>query len=213
MNVPTIRAGGLLVWMLMLVPTLHGIAAAQTPPISQGPGLTVDDLRQGGYVIFFRHVIADQGTDATPVDLDDCMTQRNMSEAGLRDARAIGQAFRLLDIPIGQVLSSEYCRNLETARVAFGHAEPVAWLDFCCNDTRPLTQELRYQLRERALATPPPGGVNTVLVGHTQDLNADLAQGEAAIYRPDGQGGFVRVARVLPSEWMLDVYPSGGPRQ
>ena len=204
------RVAGLL--GLLLVLPLQSIAAGQPEPEGAAPGLTVDDLRRGGYVIFFRHTTADQGSDAAPVDLDDCTTQRNMSEAGLRDARTIGQAFRRLAIPVGQVLSSEYCRTLETARVTFGRAEPASWLTFCCNDTRPLTQELRFQVREQALATPPPAGVNTVLVGHTQDLNQDLAQGEAAIYQPDGRGGFVRVARVLPSEWMTEVYPPGDPR-
>jgi phosphohistidine phosphatase SixA len=169
-------------------------------------------LRQGGYVIFFRHVTSDVGSDAPAVIVDDCTTQRNMSEAGLRDARAIGQAFRMLNIPVGDVLSSEFCRALETARIAFGRAERQMALNFCCADNTPLSQEERFAWLERALATLPPQGKNTVLVGHGVGIVADLAMGEAAIYAPDGTGRFVRVARVLPSEWMSGVYPPGGMR-
>ena len=101
-------------------------------------------LRQGGYVIFFRHVLADQGTDATQVILEDCNTQRNIADAGLRDARTIGQGFRLLSIPVGQVLSSEFCRALETAHIAFGRSERDMRLNLCCADGRPVTEGDRF---------------------------------------------------------------------
>jgi phosphohistidine phosphatase SixA len=177
-------------------------------------GLTADELRQGGYVIFFRHTTADQGQDMPAVDLEDCTSQRNMSEAGLRDARTIGQAFRKLAIPVDLVLSSEYCRALETARVAFGRAEPAIFLNFCCADIaqRPMPQEERFARLAETFATLPPEGQNIVLVGHGVGIVADLQMGEAAIYRPNGAGGFDRVAQVLPREWMDGVYRAPAPR-
>src|SRR5215813_7810323 len=78
-------------------------------------GVTAEMLRGGGYVIFLRHVLADQGIDGSPTVLGDCATQRNIGEQGLRDARAIGQGLRDRAISVGDVLSSEYCRALETA--------------------------------------------------------------------------------------------------
>jgi phosphohistidine phosphatase SixA len=200
---------GVIAALIMAVSMAFALPAASAQP---QPGLTVDMLRQGGYVIFFRHVTSDVGSDAAMVNVADCDTQRNMSEAGLRDARTIGQGFRALGIPVGDVLSSEFCRALETARVAFGTAQMELGLNFCCADERPMTQDERFAWLERALATPPAEGTNTVLVGHGVGIMADLAMGEAAIYRPDGNGGFVRVARVLPSEWITGVYPPGGMR-
>lgn len=176
------------------------------------PGLTLDQLRAGGHVIFFRHVRADQGQDATNVVMEDCDTQRNIGEPGLRDARMIGQAFRLLAIPVETVWSSEFCRALETAHIAFGRAQPEPRLNLCCADPRPFTDADRTEHLRALLAAMPEPGMNTVIVAHGVDMVADLEMGEAAIYRPDGNGGTVRVARVRPGEWMLGVYPPGGSR-
>jgi phosphohistidine phosphatase SixA len=193
---------------------LVALTAVAPPGVRGQPqeGMTADLLRQGGYIIFFRHTTSDVGSDASTVNVADCDTQRNMSEVGLREARTIGQGFRALGIPVGAVLSSEFCRALETARVAFGTAQMELGLNFCCADQRPMTQDQRFAWLEGALATPPAAGTNTVLVGHGVGIMVDLAMGEAAIYRPDGGGGFVRVARVLPAEWITGVYPPGGMR-
>jgi hypothetical protein len=190
------------------------------PAAAQPPALTVDDLRRGGYVIFFRHTVADQGSDAQVINLEDCSTQRNMGPQGLPDARLIGQSFRLQGIPVGQVWSSEFCRALETASIAFRRVQPEMGLNFCisadggatCSDQRPLNQDQRFKYFDRALTTLPLLGTNTVLVGHGVGIVADLQMGEAAIYQPDGLGSFVRVARVLPAEWMNGVYAPGGAR-
>jgi len=198
--------------LLLLLLALQAGAGGRTAT-AQDAGLTVEQLRQGGYVIFFRHVVADDGGDMQGLDVQDCTQQRNIREPGLRDARAIGNAFRLLAIPVGAVYSSEYCRARETAGIAFGGADAlVPALDLCCFDTNPIPNEERLAYIEHAVAQLPPAGVNTVIVAHGVGIVTDLAQGEAGIYKPDGRGGTIRVARVLPSEWMGGVYAPGGPR-
>lgn len=203
-------------WRVPVIAALMlAVLTAVAPPAASAqpqPGMTVDMLRQGGYVIFFRHATSDVGSDAAMVNVADCDTQRNMSEAGLRDARTIGQGFRALSIPVGDVFSSEFCRALETARVAFGTAQMELGLNFCCADNRPMTQDERLAWLDRTLATRPREGTNTILVGHGVGIMADLAMGEAAIYQADGNGRFVRLARVLPAEWITGVYPPGGMR-
>jgi broad specificity phosphatase PhoE len=200
--------------VVLLALGLQAVAAARpAPTLAQDGGLTVDELRQGGYVIFFRHVTADDGVDQAGLDVNNCAQQRNIREPGLRDARTIGNAFRLLDIPIGTVYSSEYCRARETAAIAFGEHVIVPALDLCCADTNPIPNDERLRHVEHAVAQLPPAGRNTVIVAHGVGIVADLAQGEAAIYKPDGQGRTVRVARVLPDEWMGGVYLPGGARQ
>lgn len=57
------------------------------------------------------------------MNLDDCATQRVLSEKGRQNSRAIGEAIRALDVPIGPVLASPLCRTVETAVLAFGFAE------------------------------------------------------------------------------------------
>ncbi len=57
--------------------------------------------------------------------LGDCATQRNLDNAGRAQARAIGEAFRAEGVTVGRVLSSQWCRALETAQSAFpGRVEP-----------------------------------------------------------------------------------------
>src|SRR5215468_2836190 len=73
-------------------------AAAQTLAGADLPAV----LRAGGYVIYFRHADTDHSRqDQPPVDLDDCTTQRLLSDKGRANSRAIGEAIRALDVPIG----------------------------------------------------------------------------------------------------------------
>jgi phosphohistidine phosphatase SixA len=180
------------------------VPATAVPPTTAlagplaGPGL-VDALRGGGYVIYFRHAATDQSQADT--DLSRCETQRNLNEQGRADARAIGAAFRSLNIPVGQVLSSGYCRARDTAQLAFGRAELVRDLSGLPESQR----EQRVATLKRLLATPPEPGTNTVLVAHGFNIQAaaelSLAEGEAAIFAPASDGTFVLVARVRPDEW------------
>ncbi len=161
-------------------------------------------MRQGGYIIALRHAITDRTqTDARPENLQDCSAQRNLNQAGRAQARAIGAAITALRIPIGAVLASPYCRTRETAELAFGRAEITLDLNnaFINADQR---EELYAKLRQR-LGVPPPPGENTVLVTHGDNITGasgvSVAEGEAAIFRPDGSGGFVVVARLTSDAW------------
>lgn len=198
--------GALGVMIAMLVVGLQSLGAGAQTPGQGSSALTIDDLRRGGYVIYFRHATADVGADQAMVVPEDCNTQRNLSEQGLRESRMIGQAFRMLDIPVGLVQSSEYCRVLETARIAFGHAEPATYLNFCCMDGRPLSGEARIALVRAALGSPPAAGANTILVSHVSSVVPDQAMGEGAVFQPDGNGGYRPVARIMPNEWESGMY-------
>ena len=57
--------------------------------------------------------------------LDDCSTQRNLSEQGRAHARRLGDAFRAHRVVVGRLLSSPWCRCVETARIAFGEAPQI----------------------------------------------------------------------------------------
>src|SRR6059058_1594518 len=78
-------------------------------------------LRGGGQVVLVRHALTDPGVGDPPgFDLDQCSTQRNLSEAGRREAEKLGQVLRAHDVPVAAVLTSPWCRCRETARLAFG---------------------------------------------------------------------------------------------
>ena len=143
-------------------------------------------LRQGGHAVLFRHAIAPGGGDPAEFRLGDCSTQRNLSEEGRQQARAIGAAFRARDIPVMAVLASRWCRSTETAELAFGRAEPFPAIDSFFQDRARgpgQTEAARAHIR----AFQGPG--NIILVTHQVNITAltDIfpASGEAVVVRPE----------------------------
>lgn len=127
-------------------------------------------LKAGGYVILVRHGATDPGAGDPPgFKLDDCATQRNLNAAGRDEAARLGAAFRAHAIPVAGVRSSRWCRCLETARVAFGAAEPWPALD----NTFDAPQRREPQMREvRKALTGPVADGNLVLVTHGVNIYA-----------------------------------------
>ncbi|MFN2644166.1 MAG: histidine phosphatase family protein [Burkholderiales bacterium] len=159
-------------------------------------------LRQGGYVLFLRHTSTDfSKNDQKMTSFEDCANQRNLTDKGRAEARALGEALERLTIPIGPVYASPFCRTMETARLAFGRAERM-------NEARggPTNDPSRYELLRKLLATPPPGDANAVVSSHGNPFYAlygppYLAEGEIAIIRPDGANGPEVVGRVRLEDW------------
>ncbi|MEZ5740231.1 MAG: histidine phosphatase family protein [Burkholderiaceae bacterium] len=78
-------------------------------------------LARRGHVLLMRHAQTVAGTGDPPgFRLDDCATQRNLSDQGRAQARAIGEALRAAAIVPVKVQSSAWCRCRETAELAFG---------------------------------------------------------------------------------------------
>lgn len=167
-------------------------------------------LRSGGYVIYFRHAqtdadYADQAS--ATLDLNDCSTQRTLSQVGWQQARAIGQSFQSLQIPVAQVYSSEYCRAWQTADLAFGRFQKTSALNFPPSEeyTDAQVQQMRNAVMPLLTAVPAQG-TNTVIVGHDDIFDAATGiypepQGVAYVLRPNGQGGFDILANMTATEW------------
>lgn len=164
-------------------------------------------LRTGGYILYFRHTATDFGeNDAQMTSYEDCAKQRNLTDAGRADARAIGAALRELGIPIGRVLASPYCRTLETGRLIFGRAEPSV----AVRGGPVEADAARYAELRTLLSTPVPPGTNIAIASHGNPYRAVaggpyLAEGEAAVIAPRGSNGFRIEARVTKDEWAVLV--------
>ncbi|MBE9066218.1 histidine phosphatase family protein [Leptolyngbya cf. ectocarpi LEGE 11479] len=174
-----------------------------------GPEL-LSALQEGGHVIYFRHAQTerDYADQADPnMDVNDCETQRKLSDVGIQQAQDIGVAFTEQDIPVGDVISSEYCRAWQTADLAFGRYEKNAKLNFLPFEEYTDAQVEEMQANVMPLLTAVPAdGQNTVIVGHDDIFEAATGiypdpQGLAYVLTPDGAGGFDLVANVLPEEW------------
>ena len=145
-----------------------------------------------GYVVLLRHALTVAGTGDPPgFELDDCTTQRNLSQAGREQARQIGSEFRERNIPISQVLSSQYCRCLDTARLLnLGTVEPAPMLNSIFEDRTTATQQVE-QTRQRILNHRNGRGV-IVMVTHYANIieisNTPPQEGEAIVIKANQQG-------------------------
>jgi creatinine amidohydrolase/Fe(II)-dependent formamide hydrolase-like protein/phosphohistidine phosphatase SixA len=93
---------------------------------------------------------------------DDCKTQRNLDDAGRGQARALGEAFRAHGVRVGRVVSSPWCRCLDTARLmAVGTVETSTSLLSDRDKTHP---QRRAELKEMIATWGGPGTL--VLVTH-----------------------------------------------
>jgi phosphohistidine phosphatase SixA len=170
----------------------------------------IADLKSGGYIIYFRHgETGSQGADRAP-DMADCSTQRNLNDMGRRQVRQLGEDFRALGIPVGRVLSSQWCRCWQHAEAMFGKggyqlSESVS-LARSYPSVTDAERELKKQQLRALLIEVPPAGRNTVLISHGNNVLMltgyhPNTQGEAVIFKPDGQGGYTRVGSVQPGDW------------
>lgn len=172
-----------------------------TPPL-------LKQLRQGGFVLYMRHGITDnRQADRFPgVDLNDCKTQRLLSDEGRQLMKRVGQSLRQAKIPVGSVLVSPMCRTRESAQLALGDGfEVVEALMYSAQMT---TEEKkpRIEALKKLLMVPPVKGTNTVLVAHAPNL-ADLIgffvkpEGTVVVFRQGGANGYEYVASIHPDDW------------
>jgi len=111
------------------------VLCAWAASVAQAAESIWDAARTPGSVVVVRHSFAPGGFDSPDSRLDDCSTQRNLDERGRAQARRIGEAFRQNGVAVGAVLSSPRCRCLDTARLAFGQAQPWEVLQGALNDS------------------------------------------------------------------------------
>jgi hypothetical protein len=104
-------------WVTVLVLLASATAAAEATDA------VWEAMREPGSFVVLRHSYAPGGFDPPAARLDDCSTQRNLTDAGRDDARRVGATFRARGIPVGRVLSSLRCRCLDTGRLAFGQVQ------------------------------------------------------------------------------------------
>jgi phosphohistidine phosphatase SixA len=158
---------------------------AQRVALAAPLGTAWDTMRAGGQVALVRHADAPGVGDPESFALGDCSTQRNLSDGGRAQAARIGAAFRKQQIAVDQVLTSGWCRCVETATLAFGTAEVWSPLNsFFRDDSSGAAQTA--EVRTRVADWTGPGTL--VLVTHQVNVTAltDIfpASGEIVVLTP-----------------------------
>ena len=165
-------------------------------------------MQDGGKVIFLRHA----ATNASEIDtgrLGDRTGQRNLSAAGIRQARDLGPAFRALRIPLDDILASPVFRARDTAELAFGADRITVTPDLVADDYAGLRVRAMLDATGRLLRTPPPPGTNRLLIGHRTPLemvtgsrfpDTVLPEGAMAVFLP---GATPRLLGTVTAERLL----------
>ena len=86
-------------------------------------------LKEGKKIVFIRHALAPGNGDPNNFDIKDCSTQRNLNDEGRAQSKRIRNFFEKNNIKIDKVLSSEWCRCKDTAKIAFGKFETFSALN------------------------------------------------------------------------------------
>jgi|SRR5688572_8915244 len=155
-------------------------------------------LKAGGQVVLVRHAVTTPGVGDPPgMRLDDCATQRNLTDEGRRHAERIGTAFRARGIPVRAVQSSPWCRCMETAKLAFGGAQAHASLGNLFG--RPENRDSQIASLKNDLLGPRQGD-NLVLISHGSTIQAltgvSPGTGEMVVLTPQGGGRFRLAGRL-----------------
>jgi phosphohistidine phosphatase SixA len=165
-----------------------GFTLAQESP-------TWNALRSGGHVLLIRHARAPGTFDPPEFKLGVCSTQRNLNDEGRAQAKRLGEFIREMQVPIGRVFSSEWCRCIETAQLAFG-SDKVTTQATLSSPTK-LSPEQRVRHTELVRSQINRYGLsstvfqtNLVMVTHMfniQDITGEsVAEGEILVVKSTG---------------------------
>jgi len=146
-------------------------------------------LKQGGKVVLLRHTHVDMREGIGHLAPGNCAAEVNLSSRGVEQAKRIGEAFRANGIAVGEVLTSPYCRCIDTGKLAFGHARAVQYL----MPPGVLSDSQAKLNRERVLQDIRDHRSSSNLVMITHDLNISdivlepsIAMGDFFVLQPNG---------------------------
>lgn len=171
----------------------------------------LNNLKKGGFIIYFRHGEATIGQDQSEVNLNDCLTQRNLSNLGKEQALAIGEVFKKNPFPIHlPVISDPYCRAKDTANIIFGKKNVVV-APILASIEKLKIESYPNEKKQKILSDltkifeiPPTPDTNSIIVAHTFPPKVGLGEIPnlgAVIIKPKGLGnGYEVVARITPEE-------------
>ncbi len=180
-------------WLVLGLTLLAQLPAAA----SDEPSLWAA-LKTPGHFAIMRHALAPGTGDPSNFLLKDCSTQRNLSEGGRRQAERTGTAFRSHGIGTARILSSQWCRCLETGRLlGLGPVEPFDSLNsFFQQMTEGPSQiaRLREEIKKMDLSRPVVMVTHQVVITGLTDVFP--ASGEVVVMRRRANGGLALVGRI-----------------
>lgn len=161
---------------------LTSLLVSAAVPVSTSGGAVADP----SYVILLRHGDAPGRHEPAGFNLEDCATQRNLSDQGRNEARQLGDQLRRQGLVVAKIVSSRWCRTRETAKLldlgAVADAPSFDNLDFNKSQSAGLLDSERQMIA----AWRGPGVL--VIVTHSSNIKAltgfDVEQGAMIVAKP-----------------------------
>ncbi len=171
--------------VLFACPATHALAADDVWAL----------LRKPGHVVLLRHSNAPGSqTESNDMNFKDCSIQRNLDADGKAQAARIGDAFRKHGIAKLQLIASQYCRAIETAkltRLGPVSESPVLNLVYIAD----LVAKSAASKKSVELIRKIPPNRLTMLVTHIGNIQAiaatSLEPGEMVVVHLDKSGAVV----------------------
>ena len=205
---------------LQIVCAVLLLLLGRSQPAAADTREVISALKQGGYVLVFRHGATDDSQkDIHPFNFDDMKAQRQLSDKGRDTARQIGAAIKKLGIPVGDIYTSRLNRAIETGKLLSDkEVKPVdALTDSSAGSpsgmANPTGGNAKAGIALRELVDAgPQAGTNTLLVTHKTNITdafgkdaSDVQEGEAFVYKSNGSGPSTFVARVKAADWVAQA--------
>ena len=168
--------------------------------------LRIWDQLQGtspkGYVLLLRHSYAPGVGDPENFRLNDCSTQRILSDLGRQDARDVGEWLKRRQVDILRVESSRWCRAKETAELlGLGRVKLNKNLDSLFEENDIASHPQTLQIRKQIVAHRKKSGL-LIMVGHYVNIAAltgvGVGSGEGVLVRAN-RNGELRVMGATPA--------------
>jgi phosphohistidine phosphatase SixA len=168
----------------------------------------ITKMQSGGLVLYFRHASTEKDyADQVNANVNDGSTQRVLSEKGWHEAVHIGRAIKFHNIPVSQVLSSEYFRAWQTAWLAFEKYEKKSDFNFLPHED--FSKEQMATMKKRVLpylSEKHSGKGNLVIVAHDDPFEATTGiypepMGVCYVIQPLGSGKFQILGLINPKDW------------
>ncbi len=167
----------------------------------------INKIKSGGYVLFARHDYTqlDKTKDDTPLNFDNCSSQRQLSEAGRLNSKEVGQVIKNLGVKIDKAYSSPYCRTVETSQNMFGSAEKVQALSGVATPTDAFDFTKAGNLLKDFMKTvEPSSGSNVAVTAHWGNFKVaygmHIGEGDIAVLQKDGEG-YKALGVIHPGTW------------
>ena len=168
-------------------------------------------VKQGGYVIVFRHGATNRDqADIDPLNHDNIAKQRQLSEMGRTIATQVGQEFKALQIPIAKTYTSKFNRAVETGQLLSASPQ-TAFIDITEGGlvVSPIENDRRADSLRKLASQMPDAGTNVLVVTHKPNIIDafgkdwfDVKEGEASVFAPNASGKLILVARVQAVDWL-----------